>query len=52
MTWRGGVVTSVGGEAIPRRKKGGNDAGWADVNLTEPKMKKIHAVDSIVKIEQ
>jgi hypothetical protein len=30
----------------PGRGKGGDDASWADVNLTEPKIKKIHAVDS------
>jgi hypothetical protein len=26
--------------------KGGDDVSWADVNLTGPKMKKIHTVDS------
>jgi hypothetical protein len=29
----------------PRKKKGGDDTSWTDVNLTEPKMKKIHTVD-------
>jgi hypothetical protein len=31
------MVMSVGGEATPRRGKGGDDVSWADVNLTEPK---------------
>jgi hypothetical protein len=31
------VATSIGGEAAPRRGKGGDDASWADVNLTELK---------------
>jgi hypothetical protein len=32
--------------APPGRGKGGDDASWPDANLTEPKIKKIHAVDS------
>jgi hypothetical protein len=35
----GGVTTSAGGEATPGRGKGGDDANWADVNLTMPKNK-------------
>jgi hypothetical protein len=31
------VMTSVGGEAVPRRIKRRDDASWADVNLTGPK---------------
>jgi hypothetical protein len=37
VTWYNGVMTSAGGEAAPRRGKGGNNASWADVNLTGPK---------------
>jgi hypothetical protein len=37
VTPHGGVVTSTGGDAAPGRRKGGNDANWADVNLTRPK---------------
>jgi hypothetical protein len=41
-----GVMMSAGGEATPK-KRGWDDASWADTNLTGPKMKKIHAVDSV-----
>jgi hypothetical protein len=41
-----GVETSVGGETALGKGKGGDDASWADADLTEPKKKKIHAVDS------
>jgi hypothetical protein len=34
---RGGVTTSATGEAALGREKGGDDASWADVNLTGPK---------------
>jgi hypothetical protein len=34
------VMMSAGGEAAPKREKGGDDASWADVNLTGPKNKK------------
>jgi hypothetical protein len=30
-------MTSAGGEAAPRRGNGGDDASWADANLTGPK---------------
>jgi hypothetical protein len=30
---------TVGGEAAPKRGKEGDDASWADVNLTGPKNK-------------
>jgi hypothetical protein len=40
MTQHDGVVTSAGGEAPPGRGKGGDDASWADANLTGPKSKK------------
>jgi hypothetical protein len=43
-----GVETSVGGETALGRGKGGDDASWADTDLTELKKKKIHAVDSAV----
>jgi hypothetical protein len=46
VTWRGGVTTSVRGDAISKRGKGGDNVSWADMNLTRPKMKKMHAVDS------
>jgi hypothetical protein len=39
VTRRGGVVTSVRGEVAPRRRKGGDDVNWADVNLTRSKIK-------------
>jgi hypothetical protein len=45
MTWHSGMVTSARGEAVPRRGKGGDDAGWAHVNLIGPKMKKNHTID-------
>jgi hypothetical protein len=41
------VATSVEGEAASERGKGGDDANWADVNVTGPKIKKIHTVDSV-----
>jgi hypothetical protein len=34
---RNGVATSAGGEATLGRGKGGDDANWADMNLTTPK---------------
>jgi hypothetical protein len=46
MTRCGGVAMSTGGEVAPGREKGGDDASWIDVNLIEPKMKKIHVIDS------
>jgi hypothetical protein len=39
MTQCGGVTTSIGEEAAPRRGKGGNDTSWANTNLTGPKNK-------------
>jgi hypothetical protein len=30
---RGDVATSAGGEAAPKRGKGGDDASWADPNF-------------------
>jgi hypothetical protein len=39
VTWCDGMMTSVGGEAAPRRRKGGDDASWASANLTGPKNK-------------
>jgi hypothetical protein len=44
VTRRGGIVTSVRGEAALGRGKGGDDVSWADINLTGSKNKKIHAV--------
>jgi hypothetical protein len=40
------VTTSVGGDATARRENGGDNASWADVSLTGPKMNKMHVVDS------
>jgi hypothetical protein len=37
MTRYGSVMTTVGGEVAPRRKKGGDDDSWADANLTGSK---------------
>jgi hypothetical protein len=34
-----GVVTLVGGEAAPRRKKGGDDANLTETNLIRSKNK-------------
>jgi hypothetical protein len=31
---------SVGGDATPERRKGGNDTNWFDANLTGPKNEK------------
>jgi hypothetical protein len=39
------MMTSAGGEAAPRRKKGCDDDSWADVNLIGPKNKKIYIFD-------
>jgi hypothetical protein len=36
----------AGGEAAPRRGKGGDDVSWADANLTGPKINKNNVVDS------
>jgi hypothetical protein len=35
----GSVTMSIGGEVAPGRGKGGDDASWADANLTGPKNK-------------
>jgi hypothetical protein len=48
----GGVATSAEGEAAPGRGKRGDNVGWADTNLTGPKIKKIHVVDSVATIER
>jgi hypothetical protein len=40
-------MTSAGGEAPPERENGGEDASWANTNLTGLKMKKIHAVNLV-----
>jgi hypothetical protein len=37
MTRRGDVTTSIEGEAVPGREKGGDDVSWADENFTGPK---------------
>jgi hypothetical protein len=37
MTRCDSVTISARGEAAPRRGKGGDDTGWADVNLTRVK---------------
>jgi hypothetical protein len=39
VTWRGGVVTSAGGEVTPGREKGGDDDSCVDANLIGPKNK-------------
>jgi hypothetical protein len=39
MTRCSGMVTLAGGEMASGREKGGDDASWADANLTEPKNK-------------
>jgi hypothetical protein len=46
----GGIATSAEGEAAPGREKRGDNVGWADTNLTGPKIKKIHVVDSVATI--
>jgi hypothetical protein len=40
VTRRGGMVTSVRGEAALGREKGGDNVSWADMNLTGSKNKK------------
>jgi hypothetical protein len=40
VTQRGGVMTSVEGEATPGRGKGGDVVSWADANLTRLKNEK------------
>jgi hypothetical protein len=42
-----GVMMSVGGEAAPERKMGGDDISLANANLNAPKIKKIYVVNSI-----
>jgi hypothetical protein len=37
VTQRGGVATSVGGEAAQGRGKGGDDVSWAGANFIGPK---------------
>jgi hypothetical protein len=37
VTQRGGVMMSAGGEVAPVKGKRGDDASWADTNLTGPK---------------
>jgi hypothetical protein len=39
----------AGGEATLGREKREEDVGWADANLTEPKMEKINVIDSADK---
>jgi hypothetical protein len=39
VTQRDSVATSAGGEVAPGREKEGDDANWADVNLTRLKNK-------------
>jgi hypothetical protein len=39
VTQRDGMAMSAGGEVPPGRGKGGDDASWADANLTGPKNK-------------
>jgi hypothetical protein len=46
------VMASAGGEAASGRGKRGDDANWADANLTDQKIKKIHAVDLIATNKQ
>jgi hypothetical protein len=40
VTQHGSVTTSIEREAAPGGGKGGDDACWADANLTEPKNEK------------
>jgi hypothetical protein len=47
VTWCSGVTTSVRGEVASGRRKGGDGVSWADANLTELKMKKMHTVASV-----
>jgi hypothetical protein len=45
----GSVMILAGGEATLGREKREEDVGWADANLTEPKMEKINVIDSADK---
>jgi hypothetical protein len=47
VTRRDGMEMSTRGDAAPGKGKRGDDTSWADVNLTRPKMKKNHTIDSI-----
>jgi hypothetical protein len=55
-TWEGSVarhdnvVISVKRETTPERGKGGDNASWADADLTGPKINKNHVVDSVAII--
>jgi hypothetical protein len=40
------MITSVRGDALPGRGKGGDDASWVGANFTRSKIKKIHAIES------
>jgi hypothetical protein len=39
MTQRSSVTMPTGGEATPRKGKGGDDANWTDTDLTKPENK-------------
>jgi hypothetical protein len=45
------VTTSARGEAALKRRKGGDDVSRVDTNLTGPKIKKIHAVSTVVQMD-
>jgi hypothetical protein len=45
VTQHSGMTMLDRGEVAPGRGKGEDDASWADVNLTGPKMKKICVID-------
>jgi hypothetical protein len=42
------MMILVGGEVALGKRKEGDDVSWADTNLIGPKIKKIHAADSVV----
>jgi hypothetical protein len=44
VAWHGGVMILVEGEVAPGRRNRGDDDSWANTNLTNSKIKKIHAL--------
>jgi hypothetical protein len=46
VTRRSGVATLCRRRGGTGEEKGGDDASWADKNLSGPKIEKIHMVDS------
>jgi hypothetical protein len=52
MTQRSAMAMLAEGEVAPGRRKRGYDTNWADANLTGPKNKKNHMIDSVATNER